>query len=107
MKRKRLLISVLIISFLFIFYGCVGVGKNFKSDKVKDIKIGITTAEELRDWFGPPDKKGIDNGDNSWTYFYEKWSLFGGTQSKELYVVFDKNWKVKSFTFSSNLPEDQ
>jgi len=47
-----------VILFAFFLNGCV-VGRYYDgtkvlAEKIKDIKPGITTKEEIVDWFGPP-----------------------------------------------------
>ncbi len=59
MKDKaRIFLYIIGILFLLFSPGCV-VGRYYESpntiaEKVKDIKPGITTKEEIIEWFGPP-----------------------------------------------------
>jgi hypothetical protein len=60
MKRKgRICLNVAGILILLLFFtGCIigryYEGPNIIAEKVKDIKPGITTKEEIIEWFGPP-----------------------------------------------------
>lgn len=83
--------------------GCLAVGRNFTAAPVKSIEKGVSTKEDVRKAFGDPFRQGLDDGYESWTYVYNRWSLFGQTRSKDLYVVFNKDGTVRSYTFNSNL----
>ncbi|HAP67152.1 MAG TPA: hypothetical protein DCQ99_04980 [Nitrospinae bacterium] len=89
---------------LFIFSGCATVGEDFNIAFVKQIEKGKTTKQEIINSFGLPFRKGIDNGDITWTYVYNKWSAGGTTYSKDLYIIFDKYGIVRSYVFNSNIP---
>ena len=101
--KKRFLILVLALLFMA---GCVSTGKDFSAQIVKNIKKNSTTRSQIHGWFGYPYMTGIDNGDTSWIYNYSKSSVRGKMMVKDLYIVFDKNGVVKSFTFSTSFPEE-
>jgi len=84
--------------------GCFTVGRNFVSTPVKKIEKGVTTKDDIKKWFGDtPFREGLDDGYESWTYLYNRWSPFYQTRSKDLYVIFNKDGTVRSYTFNSNL----
>ena len=54
--------------------------------------------------FGEPYRRGIDSGDSTWTYLHYKFKLFGEhMKTRDLYLVFDEDDRVKSFTYNSNM----
>ncbi|OGW13715.1 MAG: hypothetical protein A3G93_10240 [Nitrospinae bacterium RIFCSPLOWO2_12_FULL_45_22] len=103
MRKERLVYS-LIISFV-IFVSCATVGKDFPGrDMVKNIQTGKTTKLEILDMFGAPYRRGIEDGDETWTYVYWKVNLIGSKYSKDLYIHFDKNSIVRSYSYNNNFP---
>jgi hypothetical protein len=85
--------------------GCFTVGDNFSSMPVKKIEKGVTTKKEIEKMFGDPFRTGLDDGYESWTYYYNQWSILSQTRSKDLYVVFNKDGTVRSYTYNSNLSD--
>lgn len=84
--------------------GCATIGHPFSADKVQEIKIGETTKTGLLGMFGLPYRRGVEDGDSTWTYLHYKLRLFGEhLRTRDLYVRFDATGKVKSFSFNSNL----
>ena len=83
--------------------GCISAGRNFVSTPVKQIEKGVTTKGDVKKSFGDPFRTGLDDGYESWTYLYNRWSPFTQTRSKDLYIVFNKDGTVRSYTFNSNL----
>jgi SmpA / OmlA family len=82
--------------------GCLAVGRNFVSAPVSGMAKGVTTKAEVEQLFGAPFRRGIDDGYDSWSYLYNRWSLFGEARTKDLYIVFNKDGTVRSYTFNSN-----
>lgn len=87
--------------------GCFSVGENFPSTPVRKIEKGMTTKKDVRRMFGEPFRTGLDNGYESWTYVYNRWSPFGATRSKDLYLVFNKDGTVRAYTFNSNMHAEE
>ena len=84
--------------------GCATVGRDFPSEKVVDITKGRTTKSELLALFGRPYRRGIEDGDSTWTYVHYKIRLIGGqTQTRDLYIRFDGD-RVSSYTYNSDVP---
>lgn len=83
--------------------GCATVGHPFSPLRVPQIENGRTTKADLRIMFGEPYRRGIDNGDSTWTYVHYKFRLFGNhLQSRDLYFTFDGD-RVKSYTYNSDM----
>ena len=105
MNRRRP--AAWLVALLFVSVapatGCLTVGRNFVSEPVSGIAKGVTTKADVSQLFGEPFRKGIDDGYESWTYLYNRLSLFSEARSKDLYVVFNKDATVRSYTFNSNV----
>ena len=97
-KNYFFLLMVLLLS---VCLGCASVGKDFDSEKVKDIKNNITTQLNIIDWFGVPFKEGNENGYTMWTYQIDKWKL-GEVESKGLVILFDDKNKVKAYRYDDS-----
>ena len=89
------------------FAACAGllVGREFPSPEAAQIKADVTDKARLLTLFGEPYQVGIDNGDQTWRWFYAQRSA-SATVSKDLAVRFNANGTVKSYSFTSNFPED-
>ena len=89
--------------FLILFFSACGtVGKQFDESLYANIVKGTTTYKEIRVMFGPPFKRGIQNGDRVWTYEYNHVNTFGTDIIKDMVIVFDKNGTVKSHQLMAN-----
>lgn len=97
--------AVVLLATMIASSGCLAVGRNFTAAPVKSIEKGVSKKEDVQKLFGDPFRQGLDDGYESWTYVYNRWSLFGSTRSKDLYVVFNKDGTVRSYTFNSNLDD--
>lgn len=103
--RWRALISLMAALVLMGTAGCLAGGRNFPGREAIDrIQIGKTTKLELMETFGTPYRMGVDDGDQTWTYAYWKIGV-GKVYTRDLYIVFDKNDVVKSYSYNTNLPE--
>jgi hypothetical protein len=92
--------------FLAIFFsGCGTAGKNFDESLYSNIVKGTTTHKEVKAMFGPPFKKGIQNGYPVWTYEYNHVNSFGSDIIKDMIIVFEKNGVVKSHQLMTNTSE--
>ena len=57
--------------------------------------------------FGEPTQVGMKDGDQTWTwYYFKKGTGRARDMSKQLEVTFNAQGVVKSYSFSSNFPED-
>lgn len=101
-KRRTLSLGCLML----LLAGCVAVGADFSTPTATMIKNGVTTRAELLQLFGSPTQVGIENGDQTWTWVYVKAGGFGRHLSKELHVKFTEHGVVKSYAYTSSLPEE-
>jgi outer membrane protein assembly factor BamE (lipoprotein component of BamABCDE complex) len=86
--------------------GCATVGHSFPPGKVEEIEIGRTSKSQLLGLFGLPYRRGVEDGDSTWTYVHYKFRLFGEhMRTRDLYVRFDPSGRVKSFSYNSNMEE--
>jgi outer membrane protein assembly factor BamE (lipoprotein component of BamABCDE complex) len=108
--RHRLvaLMTFLVLAGSLAACAALTTGREFPSPKPgAEIKNGATTKAELLKMYGDPTQVGIKDGDQTWTWYYWK-SEKGkdGSLSKQLDVTFNAQGVVKSYSFSSNFPED-
>jgi len=86
---------------LLVLSGCIYMGRDFVTTPVKSIENNVTTQREIFGYFGEPIRKGLENGYETWTYSYQYYELAQLRDSKELYVVFNKDNTVRSYSFSA------
>ena len=92
-------------TFLVLYLSACGtVGKEFNESLYANIIKGTTTYKEIRIMFGPPFRKGIQNGDSVWTYEYNYVNAFGTDIIKDMIIVFNKNGVVKSHQLMTSSP---
>jgi hypothetical protein len=103
--NHSLQISLAIIILAIFFSGCGTVGKNFDESLYSNIAKGTTTHKEIQSMFGPPFKKGIQNGYPVWTYEYNYVNSLGSDIIKDMIIVFEKNGVVKSHQLMTNTPK--
>jgi len=73
----------------------------FPETPVKSITNNVTTQKEIFANFGEPDRRGLENGYETRTYSYQYYEIGQLRESKDLYVVFDKDKTVKSYSFTA------
>ena len=102
-------VSLLLMAFSLASCGTTRVGLNFEEAKVKKIQIGKTSAADICHLFGEPYRKGIEDGNTTWTYLHYQVKIFGGTPTytKDLVVKFDLNDVIYSYTYNSNWPDSE
>ncbi|MCA9727693.1 MAG: hypothetical protein KC729_08415 [Candidatus Eisenbacteria bacterium] len=84
--------------------GCATVGHSFSADRVPRIVIGETTKSDVRLMFGEPYRRGIDDGDSTWTYVHYKFKLFGEhMKTRDLLLRWGRDERVKSYSYNSNM----
>jgi outer membrane protein assembly factor BamE (lipoprotein component of BamABCDE complex) len=86
---------------LLILSGCFYQGRNFDISPVRNIRNDMTTQREIYADFGEPLRRGLENGLETWVYGYQYYELGQLRESKDLYVVFNKNNTVRSYSFTS------
>lgn len=79
-------------------------GREFPSPARDAIKTGTTSKADLVRLFGEPTQVGIEDGDATWTWLYFKKG--DPDLTKTLHVRFQPDGIVKSYSFSSNFPDD-
>jgi hypothetical protein len=85
---------------------CATIGRPFPPEQVQQIRLGQTTKTQLLGYFGLPYRRGIEDGDSTWTYVHYKYRLFGEKlRTRDLYVRFDPEGRVRSYTYNSNMEE--
>jgi len=52
--------------------------------------------------FGPPFKKGVQNGHKTWTYEYNFYNVLGNNITKDIIIVFTESGVVKSHQMMTN-----
>jgi hypothetical protein len=73
-------------------------GHQFSADKLGNIQRRLTTHDELIESFGPAAVEGLDvEGNRGARWFFLDGTLQGGTQRRELSVVFDANLVTRDF----------
>jgi outer membrane protein assembly factor BamE (lipoprotein component of BamABCDE complex) len=86
--------------------GCATIGHQFSHQRVEEIRLGQTSKTELLGLFGLPYRRGIDDGDSTWTYLHYKVRLFGDhLKTRDLYLRFDPEGRVKSYSYNSNMDD--
>ncbi|MBI2361637.1 MAG: outer membrane protein assembly factor BamE [Deltaproteobacteria bacterium] len=86
---------------LVLLWGCMTAGRDFPVAPVKSIQQNVTTQRDVFGYFGEPYRRGLDSGYETWTYAYHYYELGQLRDSKELYVVFNKDGTVRSYSFTS------
>jgi len=86
---------------LLVLSGCLPMGRDFVTTPVRNIENNVTTQREIFSYFGEPIRKGLENGYETWTYSYQYYEFAQLRDSKELYVVFNKDNTVRSYSFSA------
>lgn len=84
--------------------GCATVGREFPFDDVENIVNNETTKSDLLAMFGRPYRRGIEDGDSTWTYLHYKVRFIGGqTRTRDLYIRFEGEI-VRSYTYNADVP---
>ena len=104
MSILRLLTTVTLLAALSLpVIGCMPtVGRAFDVHQVRQIEVDKTTKTEIRQMFGDPWRTGLESGQRTWTY-----GEYSVNITRDLVIRFDDNGLVKSYSFSSSVPEDE
>ena len=100
-RATTLLIALVLAS------GCLSLkfGREFPSPDRQLIVVGKTDKATLERIFGEPYQVGFENGDSTWRWLYVQRE--GATAvSKDLIVRFNADGLVRSYSFTSNFPDD-
>ena len=87
--------------FCFLISRCIYMGRDFSTAPVKNIETNVTTQKEIFGYFGEPARRGLENGYETWAYSYQYYELGQLRDFKDLYVVFNKDNTVRTYSFSS------
>jgi hypothetical protein len=96
--RGRLVLIVLLV----ILSACFPVGRDFATIPVEKLQPNVTTRDQVYAAFGEPVEKGLDSGNESWTYYYYLYSVVGPQRQKRLHVIFNRDGTVKDYSFSAS-----
>ena len=96
MMSRKLVLPV----FCVLFSGCVYLGRDFATGPIPSIKTNTTTQKEIFGYFGEPFRRGLENGYETWTYSYQHYELGQLRDFKDLYVVFNKDNTVRTYSYS-------
>jgi hypothetical protein len=92
---------------LGLLAGCVStkIGREFPSPDPHWIVAGKSDRWGLQRMLGEPFQVGFENGDPTWRWLYVQRDP-AGAASKDLIVRFNADGLVKSYSFTSNFPDD-
>jgi len=104
MQKLRLLTIIMLLAALSLpVTGCMpSMGRPFPVQKVRQIELNKTSMAEIRQMFGEPWRTGLDDGKRTWTY-----GEYSTNFTRDLKILFDDRNVVKSYSFSSSVPEDK
>jgi hypothetical protein len=104
MQKLRLLTIIMLLAALSLpVTGCMpSMGRPFPVQKVRQIELNKTSMTEIRQMFGEPWRTGLDDGKRTWTY-----GEYSTNFTRDLKILFDDRNVVKSYSFSSSVPEDK
>jgi outer membrane protein assembly factor BamE (lipoprotein component of BamABCDE complex) len=103
---RRFAAALVIAAAAASLVACMTVGRDFPATQVAKLRIGNTTAAQVRELFGTPWRTGVEDGQRTWTYGHYRYALLGTTRTRDLVVRFDANDVVASYTYNSTDPED-
>lgn len=103
-RRLTALTLALFLAFGSAACGAFSTGREFPSPARDAIAKGATGKGDLERMFGKPTQVGIEDGDETWRWLYFKKG--NPDLSKDLTVRFAADGKVRSYSFSSNFPDD-
>lgn len=96
------LVKVFFLSICFFISSCATVGKPFDTEKILFIQSGTTHKSEVLKVLGSPWRKGLENGNLTWTYAHYRYSAFAPLKSNDLVIKFEPNGLVKTYTFNTS-----
>ena len=95
--------AIIMFAIILVFSACATTykyGKEFPVNNVNQIRIGITSQQDVLDLFGEPLKKGIINGNDIFIYTKENIIFNGDDVEKKgdnLVIEFDEKGIVKNY----------
>jgi hypothetical protein len=100
--RARAAVAALAFTLTMAMAGCVTIGRPFDRDRVPAIVLEKTTRSDVTGMFGRPFRTGLEDGDVTWTYLHYRLGLFSGQTTSDLYIRFNPNGTVKSYSYNTN-----
>ncbi|OGQ78424.1 MAG: hypothetical protein A3F90_04755 [Deltaproteobacteria bacterium RIFCSPLOWO2_12_FULL_60_19] len=94
-------IRLLVLSVLFSVAGCYYHGRDFPTVPIEELRPNVTTKSQVYGNFGEPNEKGSDSGLETWTYYYELWTVTGVQDKKRLHVTFNQNGTLRNYSYSA------
>lgn len=71
-RRRALAAALVLLAAPLLLPACASRGRELDAERIPDIRRGVTTQAQLRDWFGPPVKIDIFDGNRErWYYVSE------------------------------------
>jgi hypothetical protein len=99
-SMKMLSLSFFLIAWLFLL-GCATTGRPFDSRRVAQIQTGVTTREQLFEWFGEPQMKSVTTeGKTNFMWHHTKTGALSGLKQQALSVIVGANGKVEQYSLS-------
>jgi hypothetical protein len=104
MRAPGWVISLLALG---LFAGCLSIkiGRDFPSPDAYWIVVGRSDRWGLQRMLGEPYQVGFENGDPIWRWLYVQREGMSAV-SKDLIVRFNADGSVRSYSFTSNFPDD-
>ena len=102
---RRAWLAALAVALVVSACSGLSLGREFPSPDAAQIKVNVTDKSALLVLLGEPYQVGIDSGDQTWRWFYAQRGP-SSTITKDLTVRFNANSTVKSYSFTSNFPDD-
>jgi outer membrane protein assembly factor BamE (lipoprotein component of BamABCDE complex) len=94
---------LMVVLAVVAFGGCAfaSTGKKMDPAKISQVKVGVTTKQELIAWFGKPQYESTSSDGTSmasWAHVDAAYVMFAGeSHSESLAVTFDSNGVVRTF----------
>jgi outer membrane protein assembly factor BamE (lipoprotein component of BamABCDE complex) len=80
--------------------GCaIRIGTPFNADQVHKLQVGNTTQNQVVEFFGQPESRGLKDGRPLWTYLFARLSPGGTAKGTMLSIEFDDKGVVSSYSY--------
>ena len=93
--------QVFFLSILVFLAGCYPMGRDFPTVPIEELRPNVTTKSQVYGNFGEPAEKGLENGLETWTYYYYMLTLTGVQNQKRLHVSFNQNGTLRNYSYSA------
>src|SRR5256885_495733 len=98
--RWLLSLSCFLTAWLFLL-GCATAGRQFDAKRAAQIQTGVTTREQLLEWFGEPQMKAIrPEGRTNYMWHHTKTGAVSGLKQQALTVIIGSDGKVEQYSLS-------